>query len=184
MLAVTAAPDGTAAVPGRRVVVTGLGVVTSCGIGVEAFWAGLLSNPSVGRARPVGDLDVSHLFGPKELRRADRFVQLAAAAADQAVSDAGGIETLRGDPDRAGTVIGTGVGGLDTICEQHQVLLEKGADRVSPFLVPMIMCNRAAADISMRYGLAAPVSPPSQPARRGHRASPAQAARSPWAAAT
>ncbi len=137
-------------------VVTGLGVVTSCGIGVEAFWAGLVSKPPVGRARPVRDLDVSHLFGPKELRRADRFVQLAAAAADQAVSDAGGIETLRGDPDRAGTVIGTGVGGLDTICEQHEVLLEKGADRVSPFLVPMIMCNRAAADISMRYGLRGP----------------------------
>ena len=95
-------------------------------------------------------------FRAKELRRADRFVQLAAAAADQAVSDAGGIETLRGDPDRAGTVIGTGVGGLDTICEQHEVLLEKGADRVSPFLVPMIMCNRAAADISMRYGLRGP----------------------------
>ena len=69
---------------------------------------------------------------------------------------AGGIEALRGDPDRAGTVIGTGVGGLDTICEQHQVLLEKGADRVSPFLVPMIMCNRASADISMRYGLRGP----------------------------
>ena len=65
MLAVTAAPDGTAAVPGRRVVVTGLGVVTSCGIGVEAFWAGLLAKPPVGRARPVRDLDVSHLFGPK-----------------------------------------------------------------------------------------------------------------------
>jgi 3-oxoacyl-[acyl-carrier-protein] synthase II len=156
MLAVSAAPDGTVAVPGRRVVVTGLGVVTSCGTGAEAFWQGLLSQPPVGRARPVGDLDVSHLFGPKEVRRADRFVQLAAAAADQAVNDAGGIEALRGDPDRAGTIIGTGVGGLDTICEQHAVLLEKGADRVSPFLVPMIMCNRASADISMRYGLRGP----------------------------
>ncbi|HXW81289.1 MAG TPA: beta-ketoacyl-ACP synthase II [Acidimicrobiales bacterium] len=156
MLAVSAAPDGTAAVPGRRVVVTGLGVVTSCGTGSDAFWQGLLSDPPIGRARPVARLDVSHLFGPKEVRRADRFVQLAAVAADQAVRDAGGIDALRGDPDRSGTIIGTGVGGLDTICEQHEVLLEKGADRVSPFLVPMIMCNRASADISMRYGLRGP----------------------------
>jgi 3-oxoacyl-[acyl-carrier-protein] synthase II len=156
MLAVSATPDGTAAVPGRQVVVTGLGVVTSCGIGADAFWQGLLSEPPIGRARPVARLDVRHLFGPKEVRRADRFVQLAAVAADQAVDDAGGIEALRGDPDRSGTIIGTGVGGLDTICEQHQVLLEKGPDRVSPFLVPMIMCNRASADISMRYGLRGP----------------------------
>ncbi len=101
-------------------------------------------------------LDVAALFGPKEVRRADRFVQLAAVAADEAVESAGGIEALRGDPDRSGTIIGTGVGGLDTICEQHRVLLEKGPGRVSPFLVPMIMCNRASADISMRYGLRGP----------------------------
>ena len=156
MLAVTGAPDGTGAVPGRRVVVTGLGVVTSCGIGVEPFWQGLLGPAPVGRSRPVEGLDVSALFGPKEVRRADRFVQLAAVAADEAVESAGGIEALRGDPDRSGTVIGTGVGGLDTICEQHRVLLEKGPGRVSPFLVPMIMCNRASADISMRYGLRGP----------------------------
>ena len=156
MLAVTGAPDGTGAVAGRRVVVTGLGVVSSCGLGVDAFWRGLLGEAPLGRSRPVGPLDVSALFGPKEVRRADRFVQLAALAADQAVTGAGGIDALRGDPDRAGTLIGTGVGGLDTICEQHQVLLEKGAARVSPFLVPMIMCNRASADISMRYDLRGP----------------------------
>ena len=156
MLAVLGAPDGTGAVDGRRVVVTGLGVATSCGIGVERFWQGLLSPAPVGRVRPVGGLDVSRLFGPKEVRRADRFVQLAAAAADEAVNDAGGIDAMRGDPDRAGTLIGTGVGGLDTLCEQDRVLTTKGADRVSPFLVPMMMCNRSAADISMRYGLRGP----------------------------
>jgi 3-oxoacyl-[acyl-carrier-protein] synthase II len=156
MLAVTGAPDGTGAVPGRRVVVTGLGVVASCGIGTGQFWQGLLGTPPSGRARPVTDLDVSRLFGPKDIRRVDRFVQLSALAADQAVNDAGGIEALRGDPDRAGAHVGTGVGGLDTICEQHTVLMGRGADRVSPFLVPMIMCNRAAADISMRYGLQGP----------------------------
>jgi 3-oxoacyl-[acyl-carrier-protein] synthase II len=156
MLALAGSPDGTGAVAGRRVVITGLGVVTSCGIGPDKFWEGLFVSPPIGRARPVTGLDVSRLFGPKEVRRADRFVQMAAVAADQAVSDAGGVEAVRGDPDRAGSYVGTGVGGLDTICEQHQVLLDKGADRVSPFLVPMIMCNRAAADISMRYGLRGP----------------------------
>jgi 3-oxoacyl-[acyl-carrier-protein] synthase II len=156
MLAVTGGAEGTGAVPGRRVVITGLGVVTSCGLGPDAFWQGLMGPAPTGRVRPVTDLDVSHLFSAKELRRADRFVQMAAAAADQAVNDAGGIEALRGDPDRAGSFIGTGVGGLDTICEQHRVLLEKGPDRVSPFLVPMIMCNRAAADVSMRYDLRGP----------------------------
>lgn len=156
MLAVTGGADGTGTIRGRRVVVTGLGVVSSCGTGPEAFWRGLLGPAPVGRVRPVGDLDVSGLFSAKELRRADRFVQFAVAAADQAVSDAGGIEALRGDPDRAGSLIGTGVGGLDTICEQHQVLLEKGPGRVSPFLVPMIMCNRASAEVSMRYDLRGP----------------------------
>lgn len=156
MLALLGKADGTGAVAGRRVVVTGLGVVTSCGSGAPAFWQGLMGPAPVGRVRPVQELDVAHLFSPKELRRADRFVQLAAAAADQAVIDAGGIEAVRGDPDRAGSLVGTGVGGLDTICEQHRVLLEKGPDRVSPFLVPMIMCNRAAADVSMRYDLRGP----------------------------
>lgn len=156
MLAVTGGPGGRDAVPGRRVVVTGLGVVASCGIGPEPFWQGLLSDPPVGRVRAVTGLDVSDLFGPKEVRRADRFVQMSAVAAQQAVDDAGGIDVLRGDPDRAGAHVGTGVGGLDTMCEQNRVLMEKGADRVSPFLVPMMMCNRAAAEISMRYGLRGP----------------------------
>jgi 3-oxoacyl-[acyl-carrier-protein] synthase II len=156
MLAITGASDGTGAVRGRRVVITGLGVVASCGTGTEKFWQGLLADAPVGRVRPVEGLDVTGLYGPKEIRRADRFVQMASAAADQAVNDAGGIDVVRGDPDRAGAYVGTGVGGLDAICEQHAVLMGKGAARVSPFLVPMIMCNRAAADISMRYDLRGP----------------------------
>jgi 3-oxoacyl-[acyl-carrier-protein] synthase II len=156
MLAVTPAPDGTRAVQGRRVVITGLGVVASCGIGAEAFWKGLLADPPVGRERPVPDLDVSAFFNPKEARRADRFLQMAVVAAEEAVRDAGGAEAFRGDPDRAGAYIGTGVGGLETLCEQDRLLMEKGADRVSPFLVPAMMCNRAAADVSMRFGLRGP----------------------------
>ena len=156
MLAVTGAPDGTGSVRGRRVVITGLGVVASCGNGAQAFWEGLFTEPAPGRQRPVTGLDVSAIFGPRELRRADRFVQMAASAADQAVADAGGADAMRGSPERAGAYVGTGVGGLDTICEQDRVLIDKGANRVSPFLVPMIMCNRAAADISMRYDLRGP----------------------------
>jgi 3-oxoacyl-[acyl-carrier-protein] synthase II len=156
MLALVGSPDGTGAVPGRRVVITGLGVVASCGIGTERFWQGLLSKPPVGRVRPVEGFDASGALGPKEIRRLDRFTQLAAVAAEEAVCDAGGTEALRGDPDRAGSLIGTGVGGLDTICQQHEILVERGADRVSPFLVPMIMANRASADVSMRYGLRGP----------------------------
>ncbi|HYA44041.1 MAG TPA: beta-ketoacyl-[acyl-carrier-protein] synthase family protein [Acidimicrobiales bacterium] len=156
MLALAGFPNGTGAVPGRRVVVTGLGVVASCGIGVKQFWHGLLATPPTGRVRPIEGFDASGVYGPREIRRVDRFTQLAAVAAEEAVTDAGGIKAFRGDPDRAGTLIGTGVGGLDTLCEQHQVLMERGAGRVSPFLVPMIMGNRASADISMRYGLRGP----------------------------
>ncbi len=156
MLALAGSADGQGAVPGRRVVVTGVGVVASCGTGASNFWHGLLAEAPVGRERPVVGFDASSLYSPKELRRLDRFTLMAAVAADEAVADAGGIEALRGDPDRAGTLIGTGVGGLETIERQHTVLMERGAERVSPFLVPMIMANRASADISMRYDLRGP----------------------------
>jgi 3-oxoacyl-[acyl-carrier-protein] synthase II len=101
-------------------------------------------------------LDASHLFGPKELRRVDRFTQFAAVAAEEALNDAGGVSTLGIDPDRIGVLIGTGVGGVETIEQHVRVLAERGARRVTSFLVPMMMANRAAADVSMRYGYRAP----------------------------
>ncbi|MHB1498415.1 MAG: beta-ketoacyl-[acyl-carrier-protein] synthase family protein [Acidimicrobiales bacterium] len=156
MLALSPAPDGTGGIAGRRVVITGLGVVASCGVGPEDFWQGLLAEAPVGRERPVTGFDASGLFGPKEVRRADRFLQMAVGAAEQAVQGAGGIEALRGDPERAGSYIGTGVGGFQTLCEQDRILLEKGPGRVSPFLVPGMMCNRASAEISMRFGIRGP----------------------------
>jgi 3-oxoacyl-[acyl-carrier-protein] synthase II len=152
MLAVQGAPDGTGAVPGRRVAITGLGVVAPCGIGVEAFWSGLLG-PAPHGPRRVVDLDTSGVYGPKELRRVDRFTQFTAVAAAQALADAGELGT---DPDRTGVIIGTGIGGLETLEAQMRVLIEKGPRRVSPFLVPMMMGNRAAADVSMRYGFRGP----------------------------
>lgn len=155
MQAVSASPSGGPGVAGRRVAVTGVGVVAPCGIGQEAFWSGLLGSAPTGERRVVG-LDAAAIYGPKEVRRVDPFTQFAAVAAAEAVADAGGPDALDGDPNRAGVVIGTGIGGIASFEEQHSVLIERGARRVSPFLVPMIMGNRAAADVSMRYGLRGP----------------------------
>jgi 3-oxoacyl-[acyl-carrier-protein] synthase II len=136
----------------RRVAVTGIGVVAPCGIGKDAFWEGLLAAPPEGERR-VPDFDPTPLFGPKEVRRVDRFAQFAVAAAEQALADAG---ELGADPDRSGVLIGTGVGGLSTLEEQIEVFLTKGARRVSPFLVPMMMANAGAATVSMRLGWRGP----------------------------
>jgi 3-oxoacyl-[acyl-carrier-protein] synthase II len=138
---------------GRRVAVTGLGVVATCGIGVDAFWAGLNSPPPDGERR-VHDFDPASAFdNPKDARRTDRSVQFAMAAAQEAIAAAGGVS---GDPARAGVICATGVGGMSSFEEQVQVYLEKGARRVSPFLVPMMMPNAGSAAISMRYGLQGP----------------------------
>ena len=155
MLAVYPNPDGSGAIPGRRVAVTGLGVAAPCGIGVEAFWDGLLGPPAPG-LRKIEGLDGSSLFGPKELRRVDRFALIAAIAADEAVRDAGGIDAIGVDPERSGVWVGTGVGGLETLETQIEVRLTRGERRVSPFLVPMMMANAGPAGISMRYGLRGP----------------------------
>jgi 3-oxoacyl-[acyl-carrier-protein] synthase II len=155
MLGILGGPDGKGAVAGRRIAVTGLGVVATCGIGKDAFWQGLLAKPPDGLRR-VPEFDATPLFGPKEVRRVDRFAQFAVGAAEQAIQDAGGLEELTADPDRAGVFIGTGVGGLETMETQILVHHEKGARRVSPFMVPMIMSNAAAATVSMRYGFRGP----------------------------
>src|SRR4051794_24233058 len=115
---------------GRRGAGTGIGVVASCGSGADAFWGGLLREPAP-RARRIEDFDATDLFGPKEIRRVDRFTQFAVAAAEQALADAGEIDA---DPDRSGVLMGTGVGGLNTLEEQIVIRHEKGERRVSPFL--------------------------------------------------
>ena len=143
---------------GRRVVITGLGVVAPCGMGKEAFWSGLLGDAITGgKWIKIADWDPLPFFdSPKEARRADRVEQFALAAAREAFHQAGGTEGIGVDPDRFGVVLGTGVGGLSTLEEQVQTLLEKGERRVSPFLVPMMMANASGAAISMRYGLQGP----------------------------
>jgi 3-oxoacyl-[acyl-carrier-protein] synthase II len=136
---------------GRRVAVTGLGAVTCCGVGVDALWDGLL-NPSVVGGEVRG-FEPGDWFGPKEVRQLDRFAQLSMASADMAVESAGDISV---DPAKAGVVFATGVGGLETLADQVRVFQEKGAQRVSPRLVPMMMANAGAAGVSMRLGWRGP----------------------------
>jgi 3-oxoacyl-[acyl-carrier-protein] synthase II len=141
-------------VDGRRVVITGMGVITPVGIGVDAFWAALFRPSATGKTREVVDYDLDPWFdGPKDARRADRFTQLAAGAAGLALEQAG---DLGEDPDRIGVIIGTGIGGLHTLEDQVEVHRVRGPERVSPFMIPMLMPNAAAARVSMRYGFRGP----------------------------
>jgi 3-oxoacyl-[acyl-carrier-protein] synthase II len=138
---------------GRRVAITGLGVVGPCGIGRDAFWSGLLAPPPVGDRRVAGFDPEPYFDNVKEARRADRCTQFALAAAAEALAQAGDPGV---NPDRAGVLVGTGVGGLETLESQVVVYHEKGERRVSPFLVPMMMANAAGAALSMRYGYRGP----------------------------
>ncbi|HYN34065.1 MAG TPA: beta-ketoacyl-ACP synthase II [Ilumatobacteraceae bacterium] len=143
---------------GRRVAVTGLGVVAPTGIGRHAFWDGLLGpGATSGQSLTIDDWDPAPYFdNPKHSRRADRVEQFAVAAAGEAFDQAGGIDAIGVDAARFGTIFATGVGGLHSMEEQVQVRLERGERRVSPFLVPMMMANASGASISMRYGLQGP----------------------------
>ena len=146
----------------RRVVITGIGVVAACGLGKDAFWEGLCTSRPGDASRRIEAFDPEPYFdNAKEVRRADRFQQFAIACASMALLDAGGDPAVFGgglgaDPARSGVMIATGVGGLETLEEQIQIRLEKGERRVSPFLVPMMMANAAAASVSMRFGMQGP----------------------------
>jgi len=153
----------------RRVVITGMGVVSPIGIGRAAYWDGLVSGKSgAGRisafdakdhpcqiAAEVRDFDPETFIPPKAIRRSDRFTQFALAAARMAVEDAH-LDLARLDLDRCGVVVGSGIGGLGTIEAEHRVLQEKGPNRVSPFLVPMMIVNIAGGDIAIEYGFRGP----------------------------
>ena len=153
----------------RRVVVTGLGLVTPVGTDVESSWNALLAGTP--GAAPITKFDPQQLsvrfacevkgFDPlqyvdrKEARRYDLFAQFALAAAHQAVTQAG-LEGKVPDPDRVGVVIGSGIGGMQTYEDNCKVFLTKGPDRVSPFFVPMFIPDIAAGLVSIRYGLKGP----------------------------
>jgi 3-oxoacyl-[acyl-carrier-protein] synthase II len=150
-----------------RVVVTGMGVKTPAGTDVDTFWQRLRSGAATGRtvssfdpsalpvriAGEVRDFDPVPYFGPKESRRQDRVTQLGFGAAADALDDAG---DLGADPSRCGVIIGTGVGGLQTLEENERVYLEKGPARVSPFFVPMMMPNATAGVVAMQLGWTGP----------------------------
>jgi len=158
-------------IPDRRVVVTGIGLVSPLGTGTEKTWRGLLAGRSgigpVTRfdasrhatrfAGEIRDFDPLAFIDRKEVRKMDLFIQFALAAAHLAVEDSG---VPLGDlqSERAGTYVGSGIGGLGAIEEWHKVLLEKGPDRVSPFFLIQTIINEASGQISIRYGAKGPNS--------------------------
>ena len=154
----------------ERAVVTGLGAVTPLGNDVSTYWAGLVAGRSgvgliaaydtsdqvVRIAAEIKALDVVGLLGNKCVKRTDFFAQVALIAADQAVADAGLDFQSTGDGRDAAVVMGTSIGGVSTLLNGQDVLRERGARRVSPLLVPMMMSNAAAGEIAIRYGLNGP----------------------------
>ncbi len=146
---VAVTPSGP--VQGLRVAVTGLGALSCAGVGVEALWSALAKSTAPGSKR-IAPFDATHIGGPKELRRFDPFTLYALMAADEAWIQSG----LVGPILDAGSIVTTGIGGLQTVIEQNRILNEKGRDRVSPFLVPMMMPNAGTAAVSMRFGLGGP----------------------------
>lgn len=156
----------------RRVVITGMGVMSSLGHELETFWSNLMAGKS--GVSVIESFDTSeytthiaaeiHDFNPeaymdkKEARRMDRFVQFAVAASQFAVKDASLEVGGDVDPERCGVYVGSGIGGLGTWEEQHKILLEKGPKRVSPFFIPMMIANMASGQISMLLGAKGPNS--------------------------
>jgi len=154
-----------------RVVVTGLGAVTPLGNSAESFWAAVREGRSgIGPithfdatrldariAGEVKDFDPLSVIEKKDLKKLDLFIQYALAAGVDAVDDAK-IDFTQVDPTRAGCLIGSGIGGIQSILEWHKVLLEKGPGRISPFFIPSLIVNMASGQLSIRYKLKGPNS--------------------------
>ena len=152
-----------------RVVITGMGAITPLGNDVETFWSNLCAGTSgvtkITRfdataystriAAEVKDFDPTRWMERKEAKRNDRFVQLAIGAARQAV-EAARLDVPNLDADRIGVIVGSGIGGIETFETQHQILLERGPDRVSPFFIPMMISNMASGQVSIALGAKGP----------------------------
>lgn len=159
----------------KRVVITGLGVVSPIGSSIETFWKAILEGKSGVRrlscfdpeyftckiAAEVKDFNPSHYLSPKEVKRMDRFVQFAVISAKMAMMDSK-LDMSREDPTRIGVMIGSGIGGLHSVESEHSKFLaygpEKGPDRISPFLIPMLIVNMASGQVSITLGLKGPNS--------------------------
>ena len=149
----------------QRVFITGIGLVTPLGLGKDNVWTKLKAGVSA--VGPITRFDVSDYptriaaevtaFDPsdfmkkKEAKRTDRFVQFALAATELAIQDSQ-LDAKRVDTERASVYISSGIGGLETLAEQHEILLTKGPAKISPFLVPMMIGNMAAGQVAIRYG--------------------------------
>src|SRR5690242_17174475 len=155
----------------RRVVVTGLGAITPVGNDVATTWRSLIegksgtapitkfdaSNFPVRFAAEVKGFDPLNFMDRKEAKRADQYTQYAVAAARQAMEDAGMGNGSNGmDPDRLGVIIGSGIGGLKSFEEQHDVYRERGVGKISPFFIPMFIADIAAGIVSMRFNAKGP----------------------------
>jgi len=150
-----------------QVAITGLGLVTPAGIGVESSWHGVLSGVSAAAKDPnlegiavdiscrVPGFDAAALLGPKHARRLDRFVQLAVVAGREAVADAG-LDPETWDGARVGVVLGCGMGGAATWETQHRRMLEHGPGKVSPMLIPMLVPNMVAGQLAMEFAAYGP----------------------------
>lgn len=155
----------------RRVVVTGIGVIAPIGNDAKSFWTSLVEgkngidaltsfDASQFESRIAGEVkgfDPSLFISPKEEKRMERFVQFAVSATKMAVRDSG-INLSKEDPYRIGVLLGSGIGSLHIIEEQHKVLLQKGPGKISPFLIPMLIVNMAPGQVSISLGLKGPNS--------------------------
>jgi 3-oxoacyl-[acyl-carrier-protein] synthase II len=153
----------------RRVVATGVGLATPLGIGIENVWQRILNGESgiapITRfdtalhetkfAGEIKEFKPEDYISPKEIKRMDLFIQYALAASKVAMEDAG-LDMGKEDAERAGVVVGTGLGGLPTIEKYHSVLLERGPGRITPFFIPMLIANEAPGHIAIQYGLKGP----------------------------
>jgi 3-oxoacyl-[acyl-carrier-protein] synthase II len=153
----------------RRVVVTGIGLVTPCGIGTDNVWNNILSGKSgIGPitrfdttrfdtkfAGEVKDFNPEDYIQPKEVKKMDLFIHYAIAAAHIAMKDTG-LDMGKEDPERVGVVVGTGLGGLPTIEKYHSVFLERGPGRITPFFIPMLIANEAPGHIAIEHGMKGP----------------------------
>ncbi|MGQ9497313.1 MAG: beta-ketoacyl-ACP synthase II [Desulfotomaculales bacterium] len=152
-----------------RVVITGMGVISPVGTGLDTFWSALVNGVSGVReitrfdasryrtriAAEVADFVPENYLDRKESRRMDRFTQFAVACAVMAVEDAR-LDLARVEKERIGVIFGSGIGGIQTLEEQANILLTRGPDRVSPFFVPMMISNMAAGQIAMTFGFQGP----------------------------
>lgn len=155
----------------RRVVVTGLGLITPLGLGVKASWEAMLGGKSgigiintfdssdlpVHIAGEVKGFDPSHYIEFKEIKKMDRFIHFALAASIMAVEDSG-LKIDSANAERVGVIIGSGMGGLPAIEHYHKIYLEKGYRRISPFFIPMLILNLASGQVSIKFGAKGPNS--------------------------